>query len=62
MTGCINHAFKALKEKNALIINKLDITKLTNAVYSESHSVLSFMVCAFHELTFLQSGIYTDLT
>ena len=49
-TGCINRAFKALKaaKENILIINKMNITKLTKAAYPESLWVISFMVYAFH--------------
>ena len=37
-----------MSEENILIIKKWNITKLVNAAYLESHSVSSFMVCAFH--------------
>jgi len=49
-TGCIKHALEALKERKILIGNKRNITKLANIVYPETHSVVSFMVIAFHRL------------
>ena len=47
-TGCINALLRLSKKENVLIINKMNITKLTNAVYSESYWVTSLMVYAFH--------------
>ncbi len=40
--------FRLSKKENILIINKRIFTKLTKAVYPGSHSVISFMVYAFH--------------
>ena len=36
------------KTENIWIINKGNITKLTDAVYPEYHWLISFMVYAFH--------------
>lgn len=48
------------KKENSLIINKWNITKLTNAIYLESHSILVFVhsLCFSHWSTFLQFGVY----
>ena len=41
---------RLLKKENILIINKRNVTKLTNGVKPECHWVLSFMVRSFHEV------------
>ncbi len=48
--GCLNHALRAPKKENIVIIDDRNITQLTNVVYPEFLSVLSFMVYAFHRV------------
>ena len=44
-----------LNREHILFIKKWNITKLANAAYQKSHSVSSFMVCAFYGSTFQSS-------
>ncbi len=44
------------KKENVLIINKKNISKLTNAVYPEYHRVISFMVYAFQGVNVTSIG------